>query len=237
MMSVLSNVRVNVAVVSLRFSLALAVAFLVSVVSSSLPVRLLRYDWQYDFANTVRTSTPLAILSVAFILFALGISPGIVLFSRYVRLARRLGLWIGVGYFLLIPLQGAAGYFEIQRVDFQARSELAATSDVLDRVVQADSPEQLKAVILTVPALAQQLSIQPNALLNFEATKATLIRTGKSNLQALRAAVKQKIANGYRHFWFLLVQNTVILAFYGWAFASLASRWGGLELPRPPQSP
>lgn len=221
-MSLSSNERVGIAVVALRFSLALSVAFLVAVVSPSVPVRLLRYDWQYGFAETIRTGTPLAILAIGFLLLALSHDMRTVVSSRFFQVVRRLSGWIALAYFLLIPWQAAAGFFEIQRVDFGARSELTVAVDVLDRVAKANTPEQLRAVVTSVPALAQQLSVQPTALDNFKVARSNLLRNGRANLKKVKLAIKQKSDSSYRRFWFLLIQNSLILAAYGWAFSALS---------------
>jgi len=222
-MPVISKFRPSVIVVAIRFSLAMAVAFLVTVVSPSIPVRLLRSDWQYGFADTIRTGTPLAILSVAFLLLALSLNFQTVTSGLYFKLVRRICGWIAIGYFLLIPLQAVAGYFELQRLDFKERSELLAASDVLNRVAQADTPERLKAVIASVPALAQQLAAQPNALEDFNQARANLLRNGRANFDKFKVAINQKISSGYRRFWLLLIQNSLILGAYGWAFSAFGS--------------
>jgi hypothetical protein len=229
---VLTNSRSSVVAISIRFSIALAAAFLVTVVAPSIPVRLLRYDWQYGFADTIRTGTPLAILSVAFLLLALSLNYQTVASGRYFKIVRRICGWIAIGYFLQIPWQAAAGYFELQRLDFKDRSELLAASDVLNRVAQADTPERLKAVIASVPALAQQLTAQPNALENFSQGRANLLRNGRANLDKFKIAINQKIASAYKRFWLLLIQNALILGAYGWAFSALGSELGKGRLSR-----
>lgn len=203
---------------------------MVTIVASSLPVRLLRYDWQYGFADTIRSGTPLAILAIGFLLAALALDVRRVMSSFYFRLVRRMSGWIALGYFLLIPWQAAAGYFEIQRVDLQARSELVAAAAVLDRVGQANTPEQLRSVIVAVPALAKQLSTEPNALADFEAARSNLLLKGRDNLNKVKAVIQQKNASGLRRFWLLLIQNSLILGAYGWAFAVLAVELNEMRL-------
>lgn len=222
-MSITSDTKISIAVIAQRFSLSLAVAFVVTVVASSLPVRLLRYDWQYDFANTIRTGTPLAMLAIIFLLIALAFNSRSVISSRYFKVVRQLAGWISLGYFLLIPWQAAAGYFEIQRVDFGARAELTAAANVLDRIEQAATPDELRSVISSVPALAGQLSTQPNALNDYQLLRANLLRNGRKNLNNVKAVANQKNVASLRRFWLLFVQNSLILAAYGLAFAKLAS--------------
>ncbi len=151
----------------------------------------------------------------------------------YLRLVRRISWLVAAGYFLLIPLQAASGFFEIQRLDLRERSEIRATAEVLDRIAQAKSAEQLKAVMLSVPALAQQLSAQPDALDDFVVARNNIVRNGRANLNELTPSVKQKSVARFRRFILLLLMNTTVSAFYGWAFLSAASQLQWMR-PMPP---
>lgn len=95
--------------------LLLGLAYLLLVVTSSLPARLLEPQWQMQFVATCIDSAPIPLVGLALIHLATYLNPDDELLQNRTEWVSQLALAVALGLLLLLPLQTSAAWRQWQR--------------------------------------------------------------------------------------------------------------------------
>jgi hypothetical protein len=127
--------------------LLLGLTYLLLVLTSSLPPRLLDPQWQMQFAASCVDSAPIPLVGLALTHLATYLNPDDELLQDRTERASRVAMAAALGLVLLLPLQATAAWRQWQRTrtaDMAQRQALIANLDTLrNAVAQAGSSAEL----------------------------------------------------------------------------------------------
>ncbi len=140
-------------------SIVLLVVFLASVLSTALPPRLLDPQWQLALVAALINSAYLALMGALLLPLAVWVDPGNQRLRARRNALRRWALAAALGFLLLVPLQGLAGWRLYSTVKGSRQEQLSQASqklaDLRQAISSATSHQQLQARV--------QLLFGPNA--------------------------------------------------------------------------
>ena len=136
--------------------LLLGLAYLLLVITSSLPARLLEPQWQMQFVATCIDSAPIPLVGLALIHLATYLNPDDELLQNRTEWVSQLALAVALGLLLLLPLQTSAAWRQWQhnRANDQAQRQALITrlARVRSAVDQAGTTAELASRLQSLQA-------------------------------------------------------------------------------------
>lgn len=118
-------------------SIVLLVVFLAAVLSTALPPRLLDPQWQLQLIAVLVNTASLALIAALLLPLALGFDPDNQRLRARRNACRRWALAAAIGFLLLIPLQGLAGWRVYGTITGSRQQQLSQASQKLADLRQA----------------------------------------------------------------------------------------------------
>ncbi|MBD2550904.1 hypothetical protein H6G65_15190 [Microcystis elabens FACHB-917] len=130
-------------------SIVLLVVFLANVLTTVLPPKLLDPPWQIGFTTTVINNAALALMGALLLPLARWVDPGNQRMRELWRAFRRSALAASLGFVLLVPLQGYAGWSFYRTVTNSQEQQTTQASqklaDLRQAITTATTHEELQA--------------------------------------------------------------------------------------------
>jgi hypothetical protein len=206
-------------------STALFMVFVITIVFSLFPLRLLDPAWQLKVISTLTNNAPISVVAFVLLTLAMWMNPTTGLKS-YTRRIRRLALLAVVGFLLLIPLQFAAIRQQYSNQDRQNTSQLNKAMETITRLRQTvEKAQNTEMLQRGLQSLSDPTSLQP----------ADLAKPFPVLKQELFARIDQAEAAAKRRFriadpmtpWLLVrrsLQTSLLSLCYAFAYAAGALR-------------
>jgi len=130
-------------------SIVLVMVFLASVLTTALPPKLLDPQWQLQFATTLISYATLALVGALLLPLAVWVDPDNQRLRARRNALRRWALAAAVGFLLLVPLQGWAGWRFYSTATSNQQRQLSQASqklaDLRQAISSATSHQELQA--------------------------------------------------------------------------------------------
>jgi len=131
------------------FSIVLLVVFLASVLTTALPPKLLDPQWQLQLIAVLVNSASLALIGALLLPVALGFDPDNQRLRARRNALRRWCLAAAIGFLLLVPLQGVAGWRLYRSVTGSQQQQFSQATqklaDLRQAISSATTHEELQA--------------------------------------------------------------------------------------------
>ncbi len=118
-------------------SIVLLVVFLAAVLTTALPPRLLDPQWQLQVIAALVNNASLALIGALLLPLAVWVDPDNQLLRARRNACRRWALAAAIGFLLLIPLQGLAGWRVYSTVTGSRQQQISQSTQRLDDLRQA----------------------------------------------------------------------------------------------------
>lgn len=147
-------------------ALALFAVYLVAVLASILPPRLLDPLWQLSSTRVTVEAAPIPLLGLALLHLAAYLCPANLPLQRRRDAMARLAVPVSLAFLLIVPLQGQAVWRSYQRSNAVADQQQASTSERADKVrlaiEQATSSEDLQRRLLALQRPDLRIQLDPS---------------------------------------------------------------------------
>lgn len=199
------------------------VLFLVGILGSAWPVRLIDPLWLQTVSDKLLASGAIAMIGAILLMLARLIDPHSILIGRRVALLRRLSFWIALGFLLLIPLQIYSGINLLRRFRANDTRELNAYIATTRAIESARSYDDILKAMRLLPGQAPALPSSINVPL--ESVKTRLSNDLNPFIKRYENSAD---AMGLKRLndWFVqLARNVVAALLLFFTFASVAKRF------------
>ena len=206
-------------------AISLIVLFLVTILGSFLPPRLLDPDWQLTLASNLIDNGINLLLAVFMMLLASYLDPNNEALQRRQAQFRTMASWVAIAYLLLAPLQGLAFLNGFDQASSslvrQTQQNRQAIGSLRDAVINANSLVELQGRLrkLQAPALPADVVSMPLVEL-----KASLLDQLEAKDNILKQNLRQPLV---KQLWPTLqktLRNMVAALVLGLGFASVGTQ-------------
>lgn len=204
-------------------AILLFVLFLMGILGSAWPVRLIDSLWLQSVSDKLLASGAIAIVGAVLLLLARLLDPHSQSIGRRVTLLRRLSFWIAFGFLLLIPLQIYSGISLLSQFRANDTRELDAYIATTRAIESASSYDDIRKAMRLLPGQAPALPASIEAPLDVVKTKLSNdLNPFIKRYQNEADAMGMKRLND----WFVqLARNVVAALLLFFSFAAIGKRF------------
>jgi len=204
-------------------AILLFVLFLMGIIGSAWPVRLIDPLWLQAVGDKLIASGPIAMVGAVLLLLAKILDPQSTPIGRRVTLLRRLSFWIAFGFLLLIPLQIFSGISLLRQFRANDTRELNAYIATTRAIESARSYDDILRAMRLLPGQAPALPASIDVPLDVVKTKLSNdLNPFIKRYQNSSDALGMKRLND----WFVqLARNVVAALLLFFSFAAIGKRF------------
>ncbi len=204
-------------------AILLFVLFLMGILGSAWPVRLIDPLWLQSVSDKLLASGPIAMVGAVLLLLAKILDPQSSPIGRRVTLLRHLSFWIAFGFLLLIPLQIFSGISLLRQFRANDTRELNAYIATTRAIESARSYDDILRAMRLLPGQAPALPASIDVPLDVVKTKLSNdLNPFIKRYQNSADAMGMKRLND----WFVqLARNVVAALLLFFSFAAIGKRF------------
>ena len=204
-------------------AILLFVLFLIGILGSAWPVRLVNPLWLQSVGDKLLASGPIAMVGAVLLLLAKLLDPESAPIGRRVALLRRLSFWIAFGFLLLIPLQIYSGISLLRQFRANDTRELNAYIATTRAIESARSYDDILRAMRLLPGQAPALPASIDVPLDVVKTKLSNdLNPFIKRYQNEADAMGMKCLND----WFVqLARNVIAALLLFFSFAAIGKRF------------
>ncbi len=204
-------------------AILLLVLFLMGILGSAWPVRLIDPLWLQSVGDKLLASGPIAMVGAVLLLLAKILDPQSAPIESRVTLLRRLSFWIAFGFLLLIPLQIYSGISLLRQFRANDTRELNAYIATTRAIESARSYDDILKAMRLLPGQAPALPASIDVPLDVVKTKLSNdLNPFIKRYQNEADAMGMKRLND----WFVqLARNVVAALLLFFSFAAIGKRF------------
>ena len=204
-------------------AILLFVLFLIGILGSAWPVRLVNPLWLQSVGDKLLASGPIAMVGAVLLLLAKLLDPESAPIDRRVALLRRLSFWIAFGFLLLIPLQIYSGISLLRQFRANDTRELNAYIATTRAIESARSYDDILRAMRLLPGQAPALPASIDVPLDVVKTKLSNdLNPFIKRYQNEADAMGMKRLND----WFVqLARNVIAALLLFFSFAAIGKRF------------
>ena len=204
-------------------AILLFVLFLIGILGSAWPVRLVNPLWLQSVGDKLLASGPIAMVGAVLLLLAKLLDPESAPIGRRVALLRRLSFWIAFGFLLLIPLQIYSGISLLRQFRANDTRELNAYIATTRAIESARSYDDILRAMRLLPGQAPALPASIDVPLDVVKTKLSNdLNPFIKRYQNEADAMGMKRLND----WFVqLARNVIAAMLLFFSFAAIGKRF------------
>ncbi|MCP9785411.1 hypothetical protein [Cyanobium sp. N5-Cardenillas] len=204
-------------------AILLFVLFLMGIIGSAWPVRLIDPLWLQSVGDKLLASGPIAMVGAVLLLLAKILDPQSAPIGNRVTLLRRLSFWIAFGFLLLIPLQIYSGISLLRQFRANDTRELNAYIATTRAIESARSYDDILKAMRLLPGQAPALPASIDVPLEVVKTKLSNdLNPFIKRYQNSSDALGMKRLND----WFVqLARNVIAALLLFFSFAAIGKRF------------